>query len=179
MKKLIVFLFVVTTFGACKKKEVVTQEPEQAVARTYTLNSFRYTAGGVGIDLNKVPGKLPNGSTLSGTVTLTPEPGTPDEVSMVLTLKVTGEKADDTDFGTVEVRKTSEGYGLYVDDELIADADSKNIISNYSETNPETEEKTVLIFVKKSSSGKYPTAPVLQRRFEQSGHRFFVIVLIL
>ena len=149
MKKLIVFLFVVSAFASCKKKEEVKpQEPAQAVAGTYTLNSFRLTTGGETLDLPKLPTKLNDGSTVSGTVTLTPESGTTDQVSMVLALEVDGKK-DETDFGTVEVRKTSEGYGLYADNELVADADGTTIIFNYSEYNSQTKETSELAFVAK------------------------------
>jgi hypothetical protein len=85
-----------------------------------------------------------NGQTLSGTVKLTPTSA--DNVTLTLTLKVTGEQDSAIDIDNVEVKKRGNGYGLYVDDELVADADGDNIIFNLDETDAQTGESLQLKF---------------------------------
>lgn len=149
MKKLLLFLFALTVFGACKKTEndVQPQSPAKAVAGTYTLTSFRYVSGSDEINLPKMP-YTQSGQTISGTVKLSPG-SDDDHVSFSLVLKVTGEQDSNIDIDQVEVRKTSEAYGLYVDGDLVADADGDNIIFSLSETDPQTKESLSLNFVAK------------------------------
>lgn len=145
MKKLILFLFITLAFSACKKGEndVTPQKPANAVAGNYSLTSFYYNDGSTEIDPPKMPYTV-NGQTLSGTVRLTPTSET--NVTLTLTLKVTGQKDSSIDIDNVEVKKTSEAYGLYVDNELVADADGSNIIFNLNETDPQTGESLELKF---------------------------------
>ena len=145
MKKAILFLFVVLAFNACKKEDdVKPKDPAQAVAGKYNLTSFRYASGSDVINLPKMP-YTQNGSTISGTVEL--KPNSTDEVTLTLTLNVTGQQPESIDIDQVEVKKTSEAYGLYVDNQLVADADGNNVIFNLSETDPNTGEKLELKFV--------------------------------
>ena len=146
MKKLVVFLFVVTAFGACKKKDPEPKDPAQAVAGSYALSSFTFLEGTDGIDLPKLPVKN-NGQTLSGKVELSPT--SLGMVTMTLSLELTGEKPESFDVEDIEVKEKSGGYGLYIDDELVADADGQNIIFNYSETDPQTKEVSIFKFVGK------------------------------
>ncbi len=146
MKKLLVFLFVVTAFASCKKKDPEPKDPAKAVAGTHTLSSFTLLENNDGLDLPKLPLKS-NGQTLSGTVEVTPrEVGM---VDMTITLNFTGEQPESFDLEDIEVREKSGGYGLYVDDDLVADADGQNIIFNYSERDAQTGVATVLKFVGK------------------------------
>ncbi|QDK80383.1 hypothetical protein EXU85_17945 [Spirosoma sp. KCTC 42546] len=145
MKKLILFLCILLAFSACKKGEndIAPKKPADAVAGTYTLTSFRYASGSDAINLPKMP-YTQSGQTISGTVQLT---STSEEtVSLTLTLKITGQQNSTIDIDNIEVRKTSEAYGLYLDGELVADADGNNIIFNVSETDAQTGESLELKF---------------------------------
>ncbi|GAB3319106.1 hypothetical protein GCM10027299_11340 [Larkinella ripae] len=148
MKTLVLFLFALLVFGACKKTEndPQPQNPADVVAGTYTLSSFRYESGSDQINLPTMP-YTQNGQTISGTVKLSPN--SEDNVTLTLTLKATGQQDATIDINQVEVRKTSEAYGLYVDGELVADADGDNIIFNLSETDPQTKESLALVFIAK------------------------------
>lgn len=146
MKKLLVFLFVVTAFASCKKKDPEPKDPAKAIAGTYNLSSFTLLEGQDGFDLRKLPIKQ-NGQTISATAEVTPtDVGV---VTITLTLKATGEKPESFDLEDIEVRERGGNYGLYVDDDLVADATGKDIIFNYSETDSQTRTVTVLKFVGK------------------------------
>ncbi|GAB2569098.1 carbohydrate-binding protein [Spirosoma areae] len=148
MKTLILFLLVLVSFTACKKGEndVNPQKAAEAVAGTYTLTSFRYASGSDVINLPKMP-YTQGGQTVSGTVKLSPT--SEENVTLTLTLKVTGEQDQSIDIDNVEVKKTSEAYGLYVDNQLVADVDGNNIIFNLNETDPQTKETLELKFTAK------------------------------
>ncbi|MPR32578.1 hypothetical protein [Salmonirosea aquatica] len=147
MKKLLVFLFVATAFAACKKNDDVTpKNPADAVAGTYALTSFRFVQGTDDLNLPQLPFSQA-GQTISGTLELSPT--STDEVTLTVTLKITGEAPESFDIDGVEVRKSSEAYSLYVEGELVADADGQNVIFSYSETDPQTQETTSLSFVAK------------------------------
>lgn len=145
MKKILLFLFVTLAAGACIKghKDIAPQNPADAVAGLYNLTSFRYVSGSDQINLPKMP-YTQNGQTASGTVKLAAAAS--DQVTLTLTLKVTGQKDSSVDIDHVTVKKTSEAYGLYVDDQLVADADGRTIIFNLAETDPQTKEKLELKF---------------------------------
>ncbi|WP_373513637.1 hypothetical protein [Persicitalea sp.] len=128
MKKLIVFLFVVSAFTACKTKDPVPKTPAEAVAGTYNLTSFKFGSGADVLDIPKMP-FTQAGKTISGTIDLTKVAD--DMVDMEITLKFTGDQPETLDLEGLEVRKKGEAYGLYVDGELVADADGQNIIFNY------------------------------------------------
>lgn len=147
MKKYLLFLLVTLTFGACKKGEndVEPQTAAQAVAGQYELTSFRYAAGSDVVNLPKMP-YTQNGQTVTGTVELNP---TSDQnVTLTLTLNVTGQKPQSIDIDQVDVKQNGKAYGLYVDNELVADADGENIIFNLEET-AQSGEKLELKFVAK------------------------------
>lgn len=133
MKKIILLLLVTLAFGACKKVEndVEPQGVAEAVAGKYTLNSFRYAAGSDVINLPKMP-YTQNGQTISGTVEL--RPTSDNDVRLTLTLNVTGQQPESIDIDQVEVKQRGKVYGLYVDGDLVADADGKSLIFNLSET---------------------------------------------
>lgn len=146
MKNLLFLLFALLTLGACKKSgnEPKPQKPAEAVAGTYTLTSFRYVSGDDEINLPRLP-YTQNGQTVTGTVRL--DPVSDDHVTLSLTLKITGQQDANIDIDQVEVQKTSEAYGLYVDGERVADADGDDLIFNISETDPQTNESLALSFV--------------------------------
>ncbi|GAB3957620.1 hypothetical protein GCM10028805_50660 [Spirosoma harenae] len=145
MKKLLLFLLVSVAFSACKKGEndINPRKPAQAVEGSYKLTSFYYAAGSDEIDLPRMP-YTQGGQTISGTVRLTST--SDDNVTLTLTLKVTGQKDSSIEIDNVEVQKSSEAYGLYVDGELVADADGNNIIFNLSETDVQSGETLALKF---------------------------------
>lgn len=145
MKKLLLFLLVSVAFGACKKSEndINPRKPAEAVEGIYKLTSFYYASGSDEIDLPRMP-YTQSGQTISGTVRLAAS--SDDYVTLMLTLKVTGQKDSSIDIDNVEVQKTSEAYGLYVDGELVADADGDNIIFNLSETDAQSGESLALKF---------------------------------
>ncbi|MVM30521.1 hypothetical protein GO755_10795 [Spirosoma sp. HMF4905] len=145
MKKLILFLCVTLAFSACKKGEndIAPENPADAVAGTYTLTSFYYAAGSDEIDLPKMPYSQ-SGQTISGTVKLAAT--SQDHITLTLILKVTGQTDSSIDIDNIQVKKTSEAYGLYLDGELVADADGDNIIFNVSETDAQTNEPIALKF---------------------------------
>lgn len=145
MKKLILFFCILLAFSACKKGEndIAPKKPADAVAGTYTLTSFRYASGSDAINLPKMP-YTQSGQTISGTVKLTPT--SEETISVTLTLKVTGQQNSTIDIDNIDVKKTSEAYGLYLDGELVADADGDNIIFNVSETDAQTGEVLELKF---------------------------------
>ncbi|GAB4025470.1 hypothetical protein [Spirosoma gilvum] len=145
MKTLILFVGFVLIFSACKKgdNDVNPRKPAEAVAGSYKLTSFYYAAGTDEIDLPKLPYSQ-GGQTISGTVRLTATDD--DHVTMTLTLKATGQQDASIDIDNVEVQKSSEAYGLYVDGELVADADGGSIIFNLSETDAQSGESLALKF---------------------------------
>lgn len=145
MKKLILFLLVALTFSACKKgdQDIAPQKSADAVAGTYTLTSFYYLDSSTEIKPPTMP-YTEKGQTLSGAVKLTPT--SQDHVTLTITLKLTGKQDSSIDIDNVQVKKTSEAYGLYLDDELVADADGKYIIFNVSETDAQTGESLQLKF---------------------------------
>ncbi len=145
MKKLILFLLVTLAFSACKKgdKDIVPQNPADIVAGTYALTSFYYNDGSTELNPPRMP-YTQSGKTLSGTVVLNPT--AQDNVTLTLTLKATGEQDESIDIDNVEVKKRSNVYGLYIDDELVADADGSNIIFNLDERDAQTGESLQLKF---------------------------------
>ena len=133
MKKIILLLLITLAFGACKKVEndVEPESVADAVAGNYKMTSFWYAAGSDVINLPKMP-YTQNGQTISGTVKLSPN--NDDEVTLTLTLNVTGQQPESIDIDRVEVQKRGKVYGLFVDGEQVADADGQRIIFNLSET---------------------------------------------
>lgn len=145
MKTLILFVLVTLSFSACKKGEndVNPQKPAEAVGGMYKLTSFYYASGADELDLPKLP-YTQSGQTISGTVNLIPT--SDDHLTLTLTLKATGENDSSIDIDNIDVQKTSEAYGLYLDGQLVADADGNTIIFNVSETDAQTGESVALKF---------------------------------
>ena len=143
MKKLIVFLFVLTAFASCKKKDPEPKDPAKEVAGTYQLSSSTFGPESDLLDLPRLPLKQ-NGVTISGTIDVTAT--ATDLIDMRVTLKATGQQPESFDLEGLEVKPKSGGYGLYVDGDLVADATGKEIIFNYSEYDSQTKETTVLKF---------------------------------
>ncbi|MBD2754326.1 hypothetical protein [Spirosoma validum] len=128
MKKLILFLFVALTFSACKKgdEDIAPKNPADVVAGRYKLSSFSLQQGSQGISL---PG---NGVALSGTAELS-KTSQDGYVKLLLTVNnnVVFGDADDVQ---LEVRKTSEAYGLFDGNDQYGDVDGNNIIFSLSGT---------------------------------------------
>jgi hypothetical protein len=142
MKKLILFVLVALTFSACKKgeNEVNPQNPADAVAGRYKLSSFSLQQGSQRISL---PG---NGQSLNGTAELTKAS---QEGYVKLTLTVNNNQViDDSDNFELEVRKTSEAYGLFDGSDQYADVDGNNIIFSLSGTD-NNNQQVALSFVGK------------------------------
>lgn len=130
MKKLLgLFLVLSVLLTACNKdKDKVTPEsPASAVEGKYTLKSLSYNIDGDVADIEKLP-YTEGGQTLSGTVNLSKVAD--DKVKMAVTLKITGEEDQVSDFGEYEVRKVGSAYGLFLDDERVGDANGDKIIYN-------------------------------------------------
>ncbi|GHB76269.1 hypothetical protein [Persicitalea jodogahamensis] len=144
MKKLIVLLFVVSAFTSCKTKDPEPRTAAEAVSGTYDLTSFKFGSGADILDIPKMP-FTQSGKTISGTIGLIRVAD--DTVDMKITLEFTGEQPESFDLDGLEVRKKSEGYGLYIDGELVADADGQNIIFDYSEIDADTGATIVLRFI--------------------------------
>jgi hypothetical protein len=137
VKKLLLFLFVLGTFVACKKDSNSDPapdkpaEPAAKVAGTYKLTSFHFVNGANEVELEKLP-VLEGGKTVaSGTVKLTKK--SDGKVTMDLTLVIEGEGTipvvEDLE---IEVRESGKVFGLYADGERIGDADGGFIIFNIS-----------------------------------------------
>ncbi|RRB01182.1 hypothetical protein [Larkinella rosea] len=138
MKKLVIFLFVLGAFIACKKdndpkpdeQESLT-EPAAKVAGTYKLTSFHFINGANEVELEKLP-VLESGKTVaSGTAKITRK--SDGKAILDLSLFIEGE-------GTlpilekfeIEVQESGKVFGLYSDGERIGDADGGFIIFNVS-----------------------------------------------
>ncbi len=145
MKKLLLFLLVLVSFTACKKgeNEIDPKNPAEAVAGSYNLTSFRFVSGTDEVDLPKMP-YTQNGQTISGTVVLAAK--SEETVTFTLTLKATGQKNQSIDIDNVEVKADGGAYGLYVDNQLVADADGDKIIFYLEEKDAQTNEKVELKF---------------------------------
>ena len=152
MNKLLLLLFAVLSFTACKKNAIVDPQPTTSLADkfagTYALSSFRYTDtdSQVNVDLPTLP-MTNNGNTVSGTVSLVKKTDT--TVDMRFLMKATGATDFKLDLPDLEVRKVGSEYGLFSDDTRIADVEGTIIIFNYSETDQQTKGKTEMAYIAK------------------------------
>ncbi|WP_420151229.1 hypothetical protein [Spirosoma sp.] len=142
MKKLALFLFVTLAFSACKKDDpaITPQNPADVVAGRYKLTSFSLRQGSQTISL---PG---NGVALDGVANLSK---TSQEGYVKLTLAVNNnEFFGEADNIELEVRKTSEAYGLFDGNDQYGDVDGNNIIFSLSGTD-DNNQQVALSFVGK------------------------------
>jgi hypothetical protein len=150
MKNLLVLLFVVVSFTACKKDNDVQPQSTTLADKfvgTYKLSSFRYSSGATNVDLSTLP-MVDNGQTVaSGTVKLIKSTDT--KLNMAFVLKTAGN--DDVTFTLEDLEIKQEGgeYGLYTDGVRIADVGGTIIIFNYSAKNPDTNESQEMAFIAK------------------------------
>ncbi|MGM9511519.1 hypothetical protein ACS5NO_27530 [Larkinella sp. GY13] len=146
MKTLLLFLLVTLTFTACKKddNEVAPAKPAEAVAGTYNLKSFYYVSGDDRINLPTLP-YTQNGQTVSGTASLTPQT-TDDQVTLRLTLKITGSDDQSIELKNLTVQQNGSGYDLTAGNQTIASSDGKKMNLAISETDPTTKETSELKF---------------------------------
>ena len=116
MKKVLIFLFALVTFAACKKdtekaEEVTPKDPAAAIAGKYALTSFSLESDGESVlEYSKLP-VTEDGVTVSAIATV--EKTTEGKVSLVLLLKATGEQDRELDLSEYEVRANGSTYGLY------------------------------------------------------------------
>lgn len=139
MKKVLLFLFVLVAFTACKKENndptpqptepVAT--PAEKVAGTYKLSSFHFINGANEVELEKLP-MLEGGKTVaSGTLKIAKKSN--GVATMDLSLFIEGEgNLSVIENLEVEVKESGKVYGLYADGERIGDADGGFIIFNVS-----------------------------------------------
>ncbi|GAB3252738.1 hypothetical protein GCM10027347_12050 [Larkinella harenae] len=115
MKQVLIFLFTLVVVAACKKTEpeVEPKDPASAVAGTYALSSFSYTAGGESIvDYPKLP-VTQKGVTVSASAKV--EKTGSETVLLVLLLKATGEQEKELDLGEYTIKESGKTYGFYTD----------------------------------------------------------------
>ncbi|MGV3558852.1 hypothetical protein [Larkinella arboricola] len=152
MKKVLLFLFVLIAFAACKKdnndpqpdeKPVAT--PAEKVAGTYKLSSFHFIEGANEVELPTLP-LVEGGKTVaSGTAKMTKK--SDGKVGLDLSLFIEGEgNVSLLEDQVIEVREVGSNFGLYVDGQRIGDADGGFIIFNISEKDPDTGEELKLAF---------------------------------
>jgi hypothetical protein len=139
MKKILLFLFVALSFSACKKgdKDVTPQNPADVVAGRYKLSSFSLQQGSQRISLPS------NGVSLNGQAVLD-KSSQEGYISLTLTVN-NNEIFNDVE---LEVRKTSEAYGLFDGNDQYADVDGNNIIFSLSGTD-DNNQQVALSFVGK------------------------------
>lgn len=153
MKTLLLLLFTVVSFTACKKN-AATVDPQPATSLadkfvgTYTLSSFRYTDtdSQVNVDLPTLP-MTTNGKTVSGTVNLMKKTDTTVDVKFLM--KGTGVNDFKLDIPDLEVRKVGSAYGLFSDDTRIADVEGTVIIFSLVETDKQTKGRTEMVYIAK------------------------------
>ncbi|MFD1141583.1 hypothetical protein ACFQ4C_10710 [Larkinella insperata] len=115
MKKVLIFLFALVTFAACKKDtekaEVTPKDPASAIAGKYNLSSFSLENDGeTALEYRRLP-VTEDGVTVSAIATV--EKIADGKVSLVLLLKATGEQDRELDLSEYEVRANGSTYGLY------------------------------------------------------------------
>ncbi|WP_128545884.1 hypothetical protein [Larkinella soli] len=150
MKKVLIFLFALLTFAACKKENDPQPEPKDpisSVAGSYKMSSFHFVQGADELELPKLPLVEAGKTVASGTAVIKK---TSTGATMDVTLKLDGEGTialiEDMD---IEVRESGKVFGLYAGGDRIGDADGSNIIFNISGTDPDTGDKLSLAFTAK------------------------------
>lgn len=151
MKRILIFLFVLGVFAACKKDDKVDPEPEQPaepaakVAGTYKLSSFHFVNGANEIELPNLP-LVEGGKTVaSGTAKIAKKSN--GKATLSLSLFIEGEgNLDLMEDLEIEVRESGKVFGLYLDGERIGDADGGFLIFNVSGTDPDTGDELQLTF---------------------------------
>lgn len=151
MKKLLLLLFAVISFTACKKSNEIDPQPKALAdkfAGTYTLSSFRYidTEENVNLDMPTLP-LTDNGNTASGTVSLVKK--TDKTVDMIFLLKITGADDFKQTIEDLEIRQVGSEYGLFYEGKRIADVEGTIVIFNYSDTDPDTKARQEMTFIAK------------------------------
>jgi hypothetical protein len=115
MKKVLIFLFALVTFAACKKDvektEVTPKDPATAVAGTYKLSSFAYEVTGESVVTYNTLPVTQQGITVSASAAI--EKTSEGKVSLVLTLKATGEQDRELDLGEYVAKEDGTDYGLF------------------------------------------------------------------
>ncbi|MBO0953059.1 membrane lipoprotein lipid attachment site-containing protein [Fibrella forsythiae] len=146
MKKMVLFLVFVLTLTACKKETDIKPTPALAdkFAGSYQLNSFRFTGGGTELDLPTLP-VSGNGQSVSGAVTLVKVAGA--KLALELVIKATGANDYKLQLENLEVKQIGAEYGLFSNNQRIADVDGTALIFNVSETDPTTKETIAVAFV--------------------------------
>ncbi|UFH53330.1 hypothetical protein [Spirosoma sp. KNUC1025] len=134
MKKLLLLVIVTLALGACKKGEsdINPKNPADVVAGRYKLSSFSLQQGSQRVSL---PG---NGQSLNGVAELT-KASQEGYVNLTLTVN-NNEVVGTSDNVTLEVRKTSEAYGLFDGSDQYADVDGNNIIFSLSGTDSNNQQ---------------------------------------
>lgn len=137
MKKILIFLFVLSAFVACKKdnnndpKPDQPAEPAAKVAGTYKLASFHFVNGADEVELEKLPVLEGTKTVASGTAKITKK--SDGKATLDLSLFIEGEgNIPILEKFDIEVRESGKVFGLYSDGERIGDADGGFIIFNVS-----------------------------------------------
>lgn len=152
MNKVLIFLFALITFAACKKDTEPQPAPEPKdlgtmVAGKYTLTSFRYTRNGDDVmNVDKMPATV-DGSKVSGTAVFTKS--ATDRVDMAFKLVADGEEIYSLSGEDLEVRKDGSEYGLFAGETRIADVDGSMVIFNLAQTDSDGEEIEVAFIARK------------------------------
>lgn len=116
MKKVLIFLFALVTFAACKKDvekadDVTPKDPAAAIAGAYNLTSFSYEVNGESVvTYSKLP-ITEDGVTVSAVANV--EKTSDGKVSLVLLLKATGEQDQELDLGEYVAKADGSDYGIY------------------------------------------------------------------
>lgn len=146
MKRLLLLLFALVSFTACKKSGGIDPQPKSLAdkfAGTYTLTSFRYLENNDGVNLPELP-LSEGGKSISGTVTLAKKSDT--KLDLKLLMKATGNEDITMNVNDLEARQVGSEYGLFANDVRVADVEGTFIIFNYSNNDPQTGVRTEIAF---------------------------------
>jgi hypothetical protein len=129
MKKLIIFLLVVATFGSCTKKDVDPKTPTEAVVGLYEITYLSVTTGSDVTTFASLP-LTQSGTVYSASAELSST--IEDKIDIRFYFKTNGVDDDPNDLEGFELRMKGTAYGLYLANQFIADLDGKNIDFNFA-----------------------------------------------